>query len=592
MASSYPVQTRAVDPYASYNSNVVNQLTGIVTRGSNALDFYNSLQVIPDSTSVIDHVEVLPGIIYKDDMLIEITSSYRLNFDDLNSYIGITSSPISSIDGIYYVVLEYTYVKSRPAPIAYIKILIPGQTASFRAGSMPSLFFLKAVNILSGSITDMYDYDPDNIDTRRLYLRNYTSTDIGLPTFEAARDQSRITYIPAEDEFYLGYSNRWDIIGGNTFIANTLSSARGDLVYVTSTGAIESARSTLPNTTSDGVVLKSAANGRIQTSGKVYDIPVESSVTVSVGDLLYLSATEAGKVTNQKTIPYWQFVGRCLEVLDSTSVIISYVRGEPNGTADVELAYSENVSLDSTSGWTISGMSYKYDLDVSSFKDGEVIATVWDPDTGFIIYPENIEYVDTNTVSIYMATPQGLNVNLLGASTTSIFASRVSKQYDLLIAGDPSWIPDGPLYYYDVDITGMNLVENGVGFSLRHHTTDELVLPSDIRIDSTSNIRIWMNTDSESFQLVCAGLTSDLTNIVENSQVLVSGASWILSGGLYYQDYDLTGVVNSKRIIVDFIDVDSGEKIVPTLVERGATDTVMRVWMTDDTHNVKCIVVG
>jgi hypothetical protein len=72
MASNIPVQSRAVDPYASYNSNIVNQLTGIVTRGSNALDYENSLQVIADSTSSTDHVEVLTGIIYKDDMLIEI----------------------------------------------------------------------------------------------------------------------------------------------------------------------------------------------------------------------------------------------------------------------------------------------------------------------------------------------------------------------------------------------------------------------------------------------------------------------------------------------------------------------------------------
>ena len=58
MASSIPTQSRAVDPYASYNSNVVNQLTGIVTRGADVLDYYNSLQVIPDSTSAIDHVVV------------------------------------------------------------------------------------------------------------------------------------------------------------------------------------------------------------------------------------------------------------------------------------------------------------------------------------------------------------------------------------------------------------------------------------------------------------------------------------------------------------------------------------------------------
>jgi hypothetical protein len=197
----------------------VNQLTGIVTRGSNALDYYNSLQVVPDSTSVLDHVEVLPGIIYKDDMLIEVTSPHRVDFTDPSQYVV---PPISTFlnpqVGIYYIVLEYTYVKSRPAPQARIKILLPDLTETFRLGGYPSLFFLKAVNVIDnsgGEITDLYDYDPDNKSTRREYLRKYVGTEVGLPTFNAARDQSRIAYDPTDDQFYLGYSDRWGPFGGS-----------------------------------------------------------------------------------------------------------------------------------------------------------------------------------------------------------------------------------------------------------------------------------------------------------------------------------------------------------------------------------------
>ena len=51
MAGITPDQTRVVDPFASYGSNVVNKLTQIVTQGSEGMLTVPSLQVQLDSVS-------------------------------------------------------------------------------------------------------------------------------------------------------------------------------------------------------------------------------------------------------------------------------------------------------------------------------------------------------------------------------------------------------------------------------------------------------------------------------------------------------------------------------------------------------------
>jgi len=334
MASSYPEQVRTVDPFASYNSNVVNQLTGIVTRGSNALDYYNSLQVVPnDSTSIL----VEPGIIYKDDMLIEITSQFIVDFTDPNHYITPPVNPFVAPDvGRYYIVLEYLYVKSRPAPKAYIKILVPAQTATYRAGGLPSLFFLKSIDVtLSGGYGEfgsLYDNDPTYPDTRREYLKHHAGTEVVLPTFDQLRDQSRVAYDPVTDKFYFGYSDRWGLIEeltGGVFKADTSAFNIGDLVYVDSAGNLDTAFGTLASTTADGVVRTVGVDdGVVQVSGEVQEVPVDSAVTLAVGDIVYLSDSEAGTITNVKSSPIWQFVGKVTEIISPSIVNILFVRGE------------------------------------------------------------------------------------------------------------------------------------------------------------------------------------------------------------------------------------------------------------------------
>jgi len=408
MASSIPTQSRAVDPYASYNSNVVNQLTGIVTRGADVLDYYNSLQVIPDSTSAIDHVVVLPGIVYKDDMLIDITSQHTVDFTDITQYVSASGDPFNVEDGIYYIVLEYTYVKSRPAPQARVKILLPSQ----RGGSFTSLFFLKAVDVEvsggSGSIVAMYDYDPDDPTVRREYVKTYAGGEVILPTHNQARDQARIAYDPTTDEFNFGYSDRWapaSGIGASALQADTSTFQVGDLVYVNSSGTLSLAVSTAPATTADGVVTIVDTNGLVQTVGRVTGVGIESGATVTVGGIVYLSTAEAGTVTNQTTS---QFVGKCI-ASDGTSIVsILFHRGEPTGAVAVILL---------AAGWIFDGGSslYYQDVDITSFGSSNVILEIYDRDTLLKISPSDIDFSVAGTARIWMtANTYNLNVTVIG----------------------------------------------------------------------------------------------------------------------------------------------------------------------------------
>ena len=79
--SQYPTQTRAVDPFASYNSDVVNKLTRMVTNGEDLLFSPKGMDVIADSTSPNDYVNVTVGSCFKDDIWIQITAEHQVDFN-------------------------------------------------------------------------------------------------------------------------------------------------------------------------------------------------------------------------------------------------------------------------------------------------------------------------------------------------------------------------------------------------------------------------------------------------------------------------------------------------------------------------------
>jgi len=325
MASTVPNQERIVDPFASYNSNVVNKITQIVTQDSNGLLTTNSLQVALDSTSPTNTVVVSTGYIVKDDVVISITSEHQVDFTDGDNYV---SGGTWTASGYYYLVLDYTYVKSRPAPQASIKILTPSERSLLTTSTQYCL--LKVIEVTAGpQISNLYDKDPSIPTNARKYLKYYAGSTVDLPSFLQDRDQSRIAYESARDKYYFGYSDGWRELsaGGISTDVNTDTTGIviGSLCYVDENRDAQPALATSFETGADLVVLSIgtaiSGEGRGSVAGFAEDVPVESGILIDIGDLLYLSASEPGKVTNVKTAPVFQVVGRALSQGSSTTPI-------------------------------------------------------------------------------------------------------------------------------------------------------------------------------------------------------------------------------------------------------------------------------
>lgn len=158
MAITYPVQERAVDPYSSNRySSIINRLSRLVTSGSDVILYpFQSFQLTRLSDT---EVSISPGMCIKDDVLIHIKESFTLDFEDNADYIDNTGDMSST--GYYYMVLQYYYARSLPAPKASIKIIrdIAGQYHT--ADYSERYVFLGAAKIIFDTPIYKLEADPD-----------------------------------------------------------------------------------------------------------------------------------------------------------------------------------------------------------------------------------------------------------------------------------------------------------------------------------------------------------------------------------------------------------------------------------------------
>jgi len=161
MGNPVPIQSRAVDPYASYDSSEVNQISRLITAGKDVI-----LHSTPMIFDIIGNTVLAlhPGcIVVKDDMTITL-EGLNIDFADSDFYVNDSLGHWSE-DGNYYVVLEYVYLKSRPAPVASIKIILPSQRTNAAIFNSAAHMLLKVVNVITVSgtrkINDIYEYDPE-----------------------------------------------------------------------------------------------------------------------------------------------------------------------------------------------------------------------------------------------------------------------------------------------------------------------------------------------------------------------------------------------------------------------------------------------
>jgi hypothetical protein len=115
-----PTQTRAVDPFSSYDSDNVNRLTTMVTNGSDKLlaDEY----LLPSITATTNLVDITGGIAIKDDVLIQIPSDFQLDASDPFNYTGQALIDYPTVEETY-IVLQYQYLKTPQVPEAQILFL-------------------------------------------------------------------------------------------------------------------------------------------------------------------------------------------------------------------------------------------------------------------------------------------------------------------------------------------------------------------------------------------------------------------------------------------------------------------------------------
>lgn len=403
MASFNPTQTRTVDPFASYNSDTVNALTKMITNGDNALFSPRAMDVTFDSTSPNRYLIVSTGIAFIDDVLIEITANHTVDFDNSTHYFG---GAIIKEPGNYYIVLEYQFLKSRPAPEAAVKILTPTEVSGGSFGAQHIL--LKVAQATTGpwSINTLLDYNPSIPTDQRINTSLYMSIENTLPTFTQSRDWGRTIYVRDEDAVYFGLENAWENMSeaGKRITIDTTSSA-GTVVYFDSNA--EGQPATLASG-AEGVITESGVNGRAVIMGLV-NTSVQSAITISAGEIVYLSSSEPGTITNVATNI---IVGKAMASGSGTVEILFH----PRETLDATVLKVRDV-ITATVDWTLSGSDYYYDVDISSLllSNKEVSVTCYNNADDKVIDPLDVEAISTSAVRIWMpVNTVSLNVIVLG----------------------------------------------------------------------------------------------------------------------------------------------------------------------------------
>jgi len=163
MGNPIPAQQRSVDPYSSYNSDVVNKLTRMISDGNDCILYPNTINVVlNDSTSVI----VTEGNCIKDDVLIEI-DNITIDMTDSDFY----AQPAGGVwneTGYYYITLHYVYQKVRPAPYATVKVILPSQRATIYDSEH---LFLACLSVSAPGgvyqVDEVLAYDPENPTNKR-----------------------------------------------------------------------------------------------------------------------------------------------------------------------------------------------------------------------------------------------------------------------------------------------------------------------------------------------------------------------------------------------------------------------------------------
>jgi hypothetical protein len=177
MSVPVPTQIRTLDPGDENRwSSTINRFTRIFTGGTDVLLFPDeSFQASPDSTN-LTCVSYTPGKFIKDDMFIEITNNFVVDFSVLDNYLDEIPGMIST--GWYHVVLWFNSTRTFPPPNAYLRIL---RNRSLFKTYQSNYLFLSAVRIIQNPLNNsqyivdrsngsILEQDPDDSTIKRNWL--------------------------------------------------------------------------------------------------------------------------------------------------------------------------------------------------------------------------------------------------------------------------------------------------------------------------------------------------------------------------------------------------------------------------------------
>lgn len=366
-----PSQIRGIDPFAEYNSNVHNRLTRIISENRDCILNRKSLRAVNSPGYPYTRVHIQDGVVIKDDVMINLTTTSVVDFDNLDNYL-VSGSSITET-GWYYICLRYKYVKSKPAPVATIVILKPSERGLLTTpGTQEELLFLIAVPVVTGEYppgtprnvidqaTPLSQYDPENPDNRRVYANTFAYSDSVLPTFVSRDHTSKIVYVEEEDAYYVGYATKWDKLSNNLYpVTDAPSGTRGRLTYINATGTAALALATSLETRAEMVIFEEGTPGKARYSGFCERVRTDDG-TFNVGDVVYLSDTLAGRVSSTKTLPNYQIVGRCVNVVDSNYIDLLFIPGPFVEELDPKITKKYYFELE-VGDWAVDGETWYVD---------------------------------------------------------------------------------------------------------------------------------------------------------------------------------------------------------------------------------------
>jgi hypothetical protein len=604
MANNIPTQIRTIDSFASYNSNVVNRLTRVITHGVNCISTARVVDITLDSTS---SVIVSTGRCYKDDVMIEITEDFNVNLELGDFY---NTTPYFNEAGYYYLTLNYNYVKAKPAPQAEILILKPSQRSSFNE---ESLLFLKCIyvifNGLSFEIDSITDYDPENPDVHRIYTDTFCGMYDSLYTYDLDVDYAKIIYVRDQDDLYWGGRSSWRKIGELQYVFDSSLCEIGQLGYIGTDLKIYPAISTDILTFSECVIVD---DDKIQINGEC-TVKIEPGIIIQNGEKLYLSETDEGTVTNVEPETA-QLIG--IAITDGTStcrVLINSLGKISNSISNEITSISNNVrqlAVDSFgTSYLLSEQTGGSDRTIGICANNQgtpnlgAYRTWYTSSAGAFItnflgcQQDAIRYIifvnDKTTIQYNSVLQLSGGENITGETgkvLTLIFNNGVWKEVSYspdprssfprkvsdIISGN-DWVEGTQSDTYVIDISDFGNKDVIVNC---YNDEDKKFMVQNIILYTENETLLQMPQDTTGVITAVVSL-ADYSNTIETT-------SWVSSGGLYYYDITLE-TLDSTSCIIACYDEYTAKQIIPYDIEILNINTI-RIWMPINTVRMLVLI--